>query len=355
MIEVVNTIECSGPETCAGQLDGVSGQFEIKIFSKQGKNHGFIRRDNYDYPILTIANSSKVRISNLLFDDDIATKCLDCSQPVISVRDSKNVIFEEITIANAKSYGVVAYSLLGGSFKMSNFINIGNTAIWLPFFRTEKVLSMDIDLFANRFIGCHSHGVLNQAMGRPERISSIMYNTFLSNGNGITLVDPARLMAIEHNMIADGIAKGGGGNGILAFTEKGAEPNIIHDIYLRNNTIMNNSGWGVLKISKRNPGCMHIINQDNQFKDNQCRGDQRCESKSSYFWSCDEAKDDEPLIREVQTKASPSTSQENTYKTKEPKNFVAKATNNSKLKQATPKQKKSGISSKNMANPKKRR
>lgn len=289
MIEVADTVECIGPETCAGVIDKAPGLFEIKIFSKQGTNHGFIRRDSYDYSILTITDSKNVRLSSILFDDDLTTKCTDCSAAVITVKDSKKITFDEITITNAKAYGVAGYSLTESSFRISNFINIGNTAIWLPFFRSERVLSMDVDLFSNRFINCHSHAVLNQGMGRPERIASFMYNSFIGNGNGITLLDPARLIAIENNLISGGAAQGGGGNGILVFSEKGAEPNPVHDIYLRNNRIFNNSGWAVLKVSKSNPGCLNIIDQDNQFNDNQCRGDQRCEEKSGFFWPCEES------------------------------------------------------------------
>ena len=261
-IEVKSLITCSGVNTCKFTINNINRP--VKISGVNGA--GFKRIDSFDYGIITINNSNQVILSNLLFDESLGTNGV-VQNSTLAVIGSSNIILDKIESRHPRLWALTILS--------SNHINVTNSTfkdseiygIWAPYYYNSESLHIESNLFENN----KSNAIMISSISPVNDPTVISYNTFIHNhhnavfnvcgpsGNGpcsggqFVIETKADNVIVEGNLVTNGFIDDG--TGVLT---NGLEfaPSDISNVILKNNTIINNTGWGVVL----NSGGVNISN-----------------------------------------------------------------------------------------------
>lgn len=269
-VQITKLIDCDGHETeCSFSLNQIKRP--VNITGANNAQAGFKRTQNFNYQIFKIANSENIALRNLIFDDDLNQRCSkeQCGESPVSVISSKNITLDKLSFKHPKPWGISILASSNITVQNSSFVNGEYFGVWIPSIHPSKSIRVINNYFENiRSTGITIGGV-SGTEDNPNLIrgNTIVHNhcdamftgcgadgTKLCSGGEFVVEKDTDHLIIENNVVRDGFINecqplnvpqpphlAGLMNSGLELTFEG-----LNDITIRNNTMYNISGNGIV-------------------------------------------------------------------------------------------------------------
>lgn len=181
-IEVTEQIICSGANACRVTINNVT--WPVQIYGRDNSSAGFKRSDSYNYNLLTVSNSSQVKIFNLIFDEDKNQDCDTIVNPTgclssIKISNSSDVTLDHLSFFYSKRFSVSLSKSQRVSITNSKFIGAGMFGVWMS--TDQNLASSEIHIDNNLFKDIKSNAILFSAKSATATPSTIKSNLFIHN------------------------------------------------------------------------------------------------------------------------------------------------------------------------------
>jgi hypothetical protein len=246
VIEITNRIICDRTTNCQFTISNID---RVDIYGTPGSNAGFLRKEKFTNPILEIVASSNVTLSNLTFDDDLAsTGCVWTSwtEPTnckaqIRVNTSENIQLKQLKLTNSKSQAVEV-------FGKSKNISFKNSFVANTYEQGFIVRPFDVDtvvIEGNTFEKTGGSATPTSGKNITIKNNSFSYSQWKTPwkvGGGQIHISGADGVNIIGNNIFDGVAL----NNVLMESISGIEfGRDSSNIIVSENNITNNTAAGI--------------------------------------------------------------------------------------------------------------
>ncbi len=274
-IFITTNIVCASTE-CSYTIDGFSNPLTISGTTAES---GIRRTSNYKKQFIFINNSKSVSLKKLTIDDGSIstadrqaasyTSCPPSLIPTVpspapncfsavAIYESSNITLDKVVVNGGKPMGIEVAGVSGLSIMNSTIKDSWQFGIWF----SNSSNNLDVRIENNTFAANRSNAIIYSAKVKNLARNTISGNTFYGNhynaafntcgpagkpgacsGGQLAIERNTDMLNIDSNIIRDGsmIVPGINANGI-EFAGEG-----ISNVKMSNNTIKNNTGYGIVK------------------------------------------------------------------------------------------------------------